>query len=76
MSTSRSYTKCLKSTCEIVTVRDRKITPRKIAPWKIAPQQIPFWVRARVWVRDRIGGNFPGGNFPQSSGGALSKICS
>ena len=31
---------------------------------KIAPQQIPPWVRVRVWVKIRMVGNFPGRNFP------------
>ena len=40
------------------------ISTRKIAPRKIAPQQIHPCVRVRIWVRVRVGGNLPGGNFP------------
>ena len=38
---------------------DRKIVPRNIAPEQILP-----WVRVRVWVSVRMGGNHTGGNLP------------
>ena len=43
---------------------DQKIALRKIAPRMIARQQIPHWVRIRVWVRVSVEGNLLGGNLP------------
>ena len=43
---------------------DQKIALRKIASRTFARQQIPHWVRIRVWVRVSVEGNLPGGNLP------------
>ena len=50
---------------------DQKIALRKVALRMIARQQIPHWVRIRVWVRVSVEGNLLGGqssrgNFPST----------